>query len=555
MAAGVRTAEAPVLARNQGGVRLHRQSRFDLGNQCSDSGTSTSVRYDINFNDLSPETENGKQHDLQRSPSTSDNSNASENLFGPSPHLLWQANRVVPDSFIGGRRLPNNPLGLNGYSNVHDIAFFSALNPSPAHCRFLEDRGLTSEQIGRMGYCSTLYQAVMRTSLRNLNNLDRKRIVVMDRRAADYLVERLPGSALVKLETGIIETVRKTGRPRIHTDNAEKSRKQRDREKEARRKMMQEMMALPISQDHNGVAGSNEANLRVENTIDLIRHFDTQLPYQGTIFTHKKSGQPEWYLYCENHDAFIRMMEFCSQQQYPAKENNELISPAIFDPERVVFDSSGKRLRRGRGNIVYLQNIMLDFEKGDLRPEQFAAQFPDLQMVITNTWGHTNDNPRFRVIILTTRQMTPDVYEALFDEIVQRMADQGVVRTPAKGSNFRKSGLDYSKRTAASLFYLPCQAQIASESFFDLYLEPERKPVDPEVWMETARLIVKDDDESFTIQPQLGEYDQTRLEAAINKWRYETPPGEGNHRFGYDYRLGRRSVRIRLCVCWRYLQV
>ena len=190
-------------------------------------------------------------------------------------------------------------------------------------------------------------------------------IVVMDRRAADYLVERLPGSALVKLETGIIETVRKSGRPRIHTNNAEKSRKQRDREKEARRKMMLEMVALPISQDHNGVAGSNEANLRVENTIDLIRHFDTQLPYHGTIFTHKKSAQPEWYLYCENHDAFIRTMEFCSQQKYPAKENNELISPAIFDPERVVFDSSDKRLRRGRGNIVYLQNIMLDFEKGE----------------------------------------------------------------------------------------------------------------------------------------------------------------------------------------------
>jgi hypothetical protein len=24
---------------------------------------------------------------------------------------------------------------------------------------------------------------------------------------------------------------------------------------------------------------------------------------------------------------------------------------------------------------------------------------------------------------------------------------------------------------------------------------------------------------------------------------------------GYDYRLGRRSVRIRICVCWGYLQV
>ena len=55
-----------------------------------------------------------------------------------------------------------------------------------------------------------------------------------------------------------------------------------------------------------------------------------------------------------------------------------------------------KSFSRGRGNIVYLQNIMLDFENGDLKPEQFVLLFPDLQMIITNSWRHTNDKPRFQ---------------------------------------------------------------------------------------------------------------------------------------------------------------
>ena len=37
-----------------------------------------------------------------------------------------------------------------------------------------------------------------------------------------------------------------------------------------------------------------------ENPIDLITHFDTQLRYSGTVYSHKKSSQPE-YLYCADY--------------------------------------------------------------------------------------------------------------------------------------------------------------------------------------------------------------------------------------------------------------
>jgi hypothetical protein len=205
----------------------------------------------------------------------------------------------------------------------------------------------------------------------------------------------------------------------------------------------------------------------------------------------------------------------------------KLFSPAIFDPDRTAT-ASGKPTKRRAGNILYLQNLVLDFEDGDLRPEQFADLFPDLQMVVTNTYRHTNEKPRFRVVILTSQRMGPQVYEAMFDAIVRKLEDAGYKRKPKPTSNFKKSGLDHSKRSAVSLFYLPCQGERASDSFFIFYNDAHRKPLDPETWVRNISLTV--DVEPTTIQPDEGKIDCARFESAITKWR-RAEPGEGNHQF------------------------
>ena len=145
--------------------------------------------------------------------------------------FLWQANKSVPDNFFkGGQRLPNNPLGLNEFDTVHDVVFLSALNPSPAHARFLQSRGLTPSEIERQGYCGVAYQAVMRTSLRDAADESLKNIIVPDERLAQYLADMLPGATLAKLDTGIADQVDKGGRPRVHQDNAAKMRRRREKE-------------------------------------------------------------------------------------------------------------------------------------------------------------------------------------------------------------------------------------------------------------------------------------------------------------------------------------
>ena len=154
--------------------------------------------------------------------------------------FLWQANKSVPNNFFkgAGQRLPNNPLGLNEFDTVHDVVFLSALNPSPAHAKFLQSRGLSSEEIERQGYCGVAYQAVMRTSLRDAKDTTPKNIIVPDERLALYLAEMLPGATVQKMETGIADQANKGGRPRVHQDNAEKMSRRRTKEAEKRAELL-----------------------------------------------------------------------------------------------------------------------------------------------------------------------------------------------------------------------------------------------------------------------------------------------------------------------------
>jgi hypothetical protein len=357
--------------------------------------------------------------------------------------FLWQGNKDVSDAlFNEGNRLPNNPLGLNLYLDVHNIVFLSSLNPYPQHCAFLQQQlGLGPDAISRTNYCSTVYQAVMRTSLRNPGDLNRKKIIVPDRRAAEYLTEMLPGAEIRKLDTGIVEPTGKAGRKRKYSNNAEKSSKQREAKREEKReRLLQSIFGAQDQQFHC-------KGMRVEKGIDLTTYFDTDpLPW-GTMYSSKYSNTPLGYVYCEDQDRFIHLLDTSSRLSWNRKETY-LFSPAIFDPAKTTSDSAGaKPKKRGKENIVAMRNLWLDFDGGDLSPEDFAMIFSELKCIITNTFSHTPANPRFRVVIFIDQPISLEVYEALWNEVNFRRENAGYYCEPPTPSNFLRSGLD-SKQEA-----------------------------------------------------------------------------------------------------------
>jgi hypothetical protein len=199
-----------------------------------------------------------------------------------------------------------------------------------------------------------------------------------------------------------------------------------------------------------------------EMTIDVTGTFVTGFEQQvyGTIFASKRSNDP-LYLFCENVELFIKALKLFHRQSYDRKDANKLISPAIFDPNH----PKAKRLKkRGLNNIVMTCNLWLDFENGQLLPQQIAELFPLTKLLIFNSYNHRRESPRFRLVFPFDQLLTPEAYVILYDNIVAKIEDAGYSVGPGKTGK-PSSGLDISQRTPASLFYLPCQAKNPADSF------------------------------------------------------------------------------------------
>ena len=73
-------------------------------------------------------------------------------------------------------------------------------------------------------------------------------------------------------------------------------------------------------------------------------------------------------------------------------------------------------------------------------------------MVVTNTYRHTWDKPRFRAVIFTSEVMTPEVYALIYGWIADKLEEAGYSvnrsgrrRKTSGPSNSRPSGLDWKQ--------------------------------------------------------------------------------------------------------------
>lgn len=133
-------------------------------------------------------------------------------------NLLWVANKGVKDSAFSKMeerqiRLSNAPHGINKYQHVHNIAFLSAVNYSPAHGKFLEALGFDSDALKRAVALQVTYQAMMRSSIRNPDDTSPKTVYVFDKQIAVWLQEKFSGSIINQMPGQIALPQGKVGRP------------------------------------------------------------------------------------------------------------------------------------------------------------------------------------------------------------------------------------------------------------------------------------------------------------------------------------------------------
>jgi hypothetical protein len=363
----------------------------------------------------------------------------------------------------------------------------SALNPPPAHFGFLASLGLDPSEVKRACFWQAVYQAVMRTSMRNPEDANPKTAIVMDRATADWMANLFPGCKTEPLgDIAGLPTRGKGGRPRKHLCDADRKAAHRDR---YRRELATELdlindasrttvrfacLAKDMRQQMSEFGRGRDETLTAMGRDDLDA-------MAGTLFTSIFEPTPFDYMPRDDAEAFIDGLRLIHGVEVSSKKANGLISPAIFDP------SLSEETKRGLDNIRAVWGVWLDNDGGDLTPDEFARMFPRLRMAIFNSYSSTCTAPRWRVFIPTTCAMSIAAYKAIVGQIMltansagywskQQLVDGKTRKAP------KHHGFDMSKLVPCSVFYLPCQAGIKADSFFTDYNGERRAPLDPYLW-------------------------------------------------------------------------
>ena len=329
--------------------------------------------------------------------------------------FVWMGNKDVPDSIFGGHghRLPNSPFGLNPHQHIHSAVILSALLPPPAHFAYLDALGFDSREVSRLGYWQAVYQAAMRISLRNPDDISPKTVIVMDRATADWMATMFPGCTVAPL--GGIEDLPVKGKPgrlRQYDNDGERKRAHRDRFK------LELQAALDLVNGGNQVIGQfPELVIELRQQMSEFGHgrklgaLDLS-GVGGTVYRSIYHAEPLDIFPRDDTEAFIDGLRFFHASVYERKAMNGLISPAIF--EATMDDETS----RGLANIRAIWGIWLDNDGGDLSPDELARLFPRTRLVIFNSYSSTTEEPRWRVFIPTTVAMPIAVHKAITSQIM-----------------------------------------------------------------------------------------------------------------------------------------
>ena len=406
--------------------------------------------------------------------------------FGDDP-FLWLGNKDLSDDFFGvpgAQRLPNTPHGLNQFQSFHNTVALSALNPPPQHFRFLAEFGIDGDEVRTAHYRNAVYQAVMRSSIRNPQDMTAKQVVVMDRDTAEWLAELFPGATVAPLPgLDVVPRKGKAGRPRQHKNGSERTQSSRAEKRKALLVELDRLNGTDFAM--NGYPDLDLGEVGCNDIASMNRDYVTPIsPLSGTAFATIYAKTALGEIDYQDDDTFIAELRRL-HQDVVAKEDAGLFAPACFDATR------SDETARGLANVTYLRGIWLDNDGGDLTTDTFADLFPYLRVVVWNTASSTPEKPRWRVFIPTTCAMSVEVHKLIIAEIVGVLERAGYwgQRKLEKDARLKGKpchGFDESKFVATSMFYLPCQARHPKGSFFtDFGIdEPVRGPLSVHDWLD-----------------------------------------------------------------------
>jgi hypothetical protein len=453
--------------------------------------------------------------------------------------LFYHAHKSEGDLFDAeqAERAESKIKGFNKYQHHDCVVIASAPNPSPEAYKFLKIvMGLDTNDVHRRLQRDHAYQTISRLPIRDPASTIPVTAYVLTHELADAMAEKFAGCTRKKLRlngSSVLGKERNLG----SKSGSERWKEWKARVKTAKAEALSEQLNLIDRDSANEKVkeGLYTQTFAESDRFNFNRSFSYEHPAQiafGSKLAKTNSWTADGYFIASSNDDFIAQLETLHPRILKSKTESALISPAVFDEDG-----------RKEENIRYCRGIWLDFENGDLTPKEFSKKFPDLWMVIFNSYRHTCQKPRFRVLILTTDRLTPAVYKRIWDRIALKLemgGHQVYLKKGRPSADKKKSGLDNKSRCPTQLYYLPAQCEYCDgmDSFF-WNLKEGREALDPVQWIENDHYIPPAPTEATEPQGQASDAPPNLIAIDRAKADYRlTQAGD------FNYQIGRLAGRF-----------
>lgn len=164
--------------------------------------------------------------------------------------LAWFTNKRYEENYFenypNAKQLPHISHGLNIYRYYNNVAYMSTMNPNTFHFKTLLSFGLTEDDIKMDKAFAMSYQSLMRISIRNPKDTNRKKVYVFDKQVADALSVYFQGSNVEQLPVRALPASVKPGVKKAKLTDEERKVK----ETQQARTRMQNMRAKKKENEH-----------------------------------------------------------------------------------------------------------------------------------------------------------------------------------------------------------------------------------------------------------------------------------------------------------------
>lgn len=385
-----------------------------------------------------------------------------------------------------GSALPHSPHGLNEYQGYHNVVIPAACRPNPEHVRFCANQSISQEELITAMHRQIVYQAVCRSSIRDLTSDQPVHFLVPDEETAKWLANWWPGCQVG--QAGWFGQKWHGNRKHADKSTAHRVAELRQKRAELAEAVSAEALAEVIAKMEGNSCNRSSKEMSLE---DPLHKFPTNsdLVWLGNAFADKYDSDIDQFRPDPAPKAdVVAAIRNLAGQDIPDKERQVLLSPALF-VDRPDPDQPDKPRRRGRHNVVFVGNmVMIDVDGGELDGQgeflpttgllpytTWPILFPDIEMIIHPTHSAQNEY-KYHVILFTDRVMTPLQYQHIAKRIKWLVEQSGFAAKP--GAKKPYHGIDRSKLAPENMMYLPSRPQYMKPYF----IHRQGKPINVVKW-------------------------------------------------------------------------